>query len=56
MYLYIQVIGRVITIWEEVLFKLGVSFDRLVTRKGVFSKYIHRNETNLDVVIEFLEI
>ena len=49
-------IGRVIAIWDEISFKLRVSFDGLVARKEVFSEYSHRIEAHLDVVIEVLEI
>ena len=45
-----------IEIWDEVFFKLRVSFDGLVIRKEVFSESIHRIETHLDVVKEVLEI
>ena len=45
-----------ITIWDEVLFKLRVSFDGLVIRKEVFSESSHRIETHLDLVKEVLEI
>ena len=55
-YLNIPRIGRMITIWDEVLFKLRVSFDGLVTRKKVFSNSIHRIETHLDVVVEVIEV
>ena len=54
-YLYIPGVGRAITIWDEVLFKLKVSFDGLVIRKEVFSESSHRIETHLDVVVEVLE-
>ena len=47
---------RVITIWDEVLFKLGVSFDRLVIRNKVFSDSIHRIDTHIDVVIKVPEV
>ena len=43
-------------IWDEVFFKLVVSFIGLVIRKKVFSKYSNRIETYLDVVVEFLEV
>ena len=56
MYLKIPVIGRVIAIWDEVFFKLRVSFDGLVTRKEVLSQSSHLIETHLDEVIEVLEI
>ena len=55
-YLDIPGIGRVITIWDEVLSKLRVSFDGLVTRKEVFLESSHRIEAYLDVVLEVLEI
>ena len=49
-------IGRVIAIWDEVFFKLRVSFHGLVIRKGVFSAYSHRIETYIDVFQEVLDI
>ena len=55
-YLDIPGIGKVIAIWDEVFFKLIVSFDGLVIRKKVFSESSHRIERNLDVVKEILEI
>ena len=51
MYLNVPRIGRVITIWCEVFFKIRVSFDGLVTRKTFFSEYSHRIETHIDVVV-----
>ena len=45
-----------ITIWDEVLFKLRVSFDVLVTRKEVFSESSHHIDTYIYVVLEVLEI
>ena len=45
-----------IAIWDEVFFKLRVSFDGLVIRKEVLSKSSHLIETHLDVVKEVLEI
>ena len=45
-----------IAIWEEIFFKIIVSFDGLVTRKEVFSESIHSIETHLDLVKEVLEI
>ena len=47
---------RVVTIWYEVLFKIRVSFDRLVSRKKVFYDYSHNIETYHDVVVEFIEV
>ena len=41
---------------DEVLFKLRVSFDGLVTRKEVFSESSHHIEAHLDVFIEVLYI
>ena len=49
-------IGRMITIWDEVLFKLRVSLDGMVTRKEVFLESSHRIESHLDVVVEVVEI
>ena len=45
-----------IDIWDEVLFKISVSFDGLVTSKEVLFESSHRIETYLDGVIEFLDI
>ena len=45
-----------ITIWDEVLLKIIVYFDGLVTSKEVFSESSHHIETHLDVVVEVLEI
>ena len=55
-YLNIPRIVRAITIWDEVFFKLRVSFNGLVSRKKVLSESIHRIETHLDVVVEVLEV
>ena len=55
-YLDIPGIGRVIAVWDEIFFKLRVSFDGLVIRKEVFSDSSHRIESHLDVVKEVLEI
>ena len=53
-YLKIPIIGRVITIWYEVFFKLGVYFDGLVSRKKVFLDSIHIIHTRIDVFVEVL--
>ena len=45
-----------IAIWDEVLVKLIVSFDGLVTSKEVFLESSHRIEEHIDVVIEVIEI
>ena len=55
-YLDIPGIRRVIAIWDEVFFKLRVSFGVLVTMKEVFLEYIHHIEAHLDVVIEVLDM
>ena len=55
-YLEIPGIVRVIAIWDEVFFKLIVSFDGIETTKKVFSDSSNRIEAHLDVVIEILEI
>ena len=54
--LIITRIGRVITIWDEVLFKLRVSFDGILIRNKVFYESSHHIETNIDVVLEVLEV
>ena len=55
-YIYFTRIGRAITTWNEVFFKLGVSFDVLVIRKEVLLDFILRIETYPDVVVEFIEL
>ena len=55
-YLEIPGIGRVITIWDEVLCKIRVFFDKPATRNVLFSESSHRIETHLDVIVEVLEI
>ena len=52
----ITVLVRVIAIWDNVLFKLRVSFDGLVIRNEVFSESSHRIERHLDVVKAIIEI
>ena len=52
----IIIIGRVIIIWDKVLFKLRVSFDGLLSRKRVFSESSHHIDRHLDVVLEFIEV
>ena len=52
----IPIIGGGVTIWEKVLFKLRVYFYGMVSMKEVFQEYSHRINTNLDVVVEFLEV
>ena len=49
-------IGRVIMIWDEVFFKVRVSFDGLVIRNKVFSESIHLIDIHLDVFVEVLEV
>ena len=51
----IPILARVITIWDEILFKTRVSFDGLVTRKKVFSEFSHLIDTYIDVAVEVLE-
>ena len=55
-FMEIPEIGRVIAIWDEVFFKLRVSFDVLVIRKEVLLDFILRIETYPDVVVEFIEL
>ena len=54
--LRIPIIGRVITIWNKIFFKIRVSFGGLVIRKKVFSESSNRIGTHLDVVIKVLEV
>ena len=49
-------IGRMRAIWDEVLFKLRVSFGELVSSKKVFSESSHHIETHIDVVVEVIEV
>ena len=49
-------IGRMRAIWDEVLFKLRVSFGELVISKKVFSESSHHIETHIDVVVEVIEV
>ena len=55
-YLNIPIRGRVITIWDEVFWKLRVSVDRLVIRKKVFLEFSHCIETYFDMVVEVLKL
>ena len=52
----IPIIVRVINIWYEVFFKLRVYFDGIIRSKKVFSKYSHRIETHIGVVLEVIEL
>ena len=54
--LSIPIIGRVITIWDEVFFKLRVYFDGIIIRKRFFSKSSHRIETHLYMIVEVIEV
>ena len=45
-----------IAIWDEVLLKIRVSFDGLITKNEVLSESIYRIEAHLDVVIEVIDI
>ena len=56
LYLNIPIIGRVITIWDELFYKIIVSFYGLITRKKVFSDSSHFIGTHIDVVVEVLEV
>ena len=49
-------IGRFITIWDEVLFKLRASFDGMVSRKKVLLEYSQCIDKNIDVVVEVLGV
>ena len=55
-YLKIPIIGRVITIWDKLLFKIRVSFYVLLNRNKVLLESICRIETHVDVVVEASEV
>ena len=55
-YMNIPILIRVITIWDEVLFILRVSFEKLVRSKKVFLEFSHQIRTHIDVVEEVLEV
>ena len=55
-YLNILIIIIMITIWDELLFKLSIYFYGLVSRKKVLSESIHLIESHLDVAVEVLEV
>ena len=46
---------RVRRIWHKVFFKLGVSFDELVSRKKILWMSSHRIQTHLDVFVAIIE-
>ena len=52
----ITIIGRLITIWDKVLFKLRVYFYDLVSIKEVFSESSHHIDTYLYVVVEVPDV
>ena len=52
----ITIIGRVITIWDKVLFKLRVYFYDMVSPKEVFSESSHHIDTYLYVVVEVPDV
>ena len=54
--LWITRIWRVREIWNQVFFKLRVSFDGLVSRKRVFLEYSNHTETHIDVVVDVIEL
>ena len=54
-YLNISIIGRVITIWDEVFCKIRVSVYGIVTIKKVLLESSNHIETHLDVVVDFFK-
>ena len=48
--------GRVIMIWDEIFFKIRVSFYGLVRRKKVLSDSIQLIDTHIDVVVLVIEV
>ena len=55
-YLNIPRIVRVITIWAEILFKIIMSFDELVSRKKVLLESIQLIERQFGVFVEVFEV
>ena len=49
-------IGRAITIWEKICFKIRVSFVELIIRNKVFLESSHHIEIYIDVIVEALEV
>ena len=45
-----------IMIRDELLFKLKVSFDLMVSRKKVLYESSHQIDTYIDVIVEVLEV
>ena len=56
LYLNIPRIVRVITILDELFFKISVSFDVIVISNKVFLESSYNIETYLDEVVEVLEV
>ena len=52
----ITIIVRVITIWDELFFKIIVSFGGMVIMKMVLLESSHHIETHLDVVVEVIGV
>ena len=54
--LIISIIIRVVKIWDKLLFKLRGYFYGLVSIKKVFSFFSHFIDTNIDVVVNFIDV
>ena len=52
----ITIIVKVITIWDELFFKIIVSFGGMVIMKMVLLESSHHIETHLDVVVEVIGV
>ena len=53
--MYITIIRKLVTISDEVFFKIRVSFDGMVNIKKVFLESNHWIEAHIYVVVEVLE-
>ena len=56
LFLFVSIIVRLRTIWNEVLVKLGVSFDGILISKVLLLESIQPIETNMYMVLENTEV
>ena len=56
LFLFFSIIVRLRTIWNEVLVKLGVSFDGILISKVLLLESIQPIETNMYMVLENTEV
>ena len=55
-YLNLTTIGRLIMIWDEVLFKLRVSFEGMIIMNKVFLDSRQHIKTHINVVVEVIVV